>query len=534
MTPDHALQTFIENHIATVAPLSREAAIASWEMQTTSSETAKERVTELNTRLALIYANPEEYQFLKELDSQSISSPLLARQHTLLVNAYLENQIPEAQLEAIIALTVEIDDVFNVFRGTLRGEQVSDNAIESILADSTDQDLRREAWEASKEVGAEVAERVLKLVRMRNEAARTLGFQDYYVMSLEMQELTEERLFEVLNRLGEESAPLWNDFRNALDARIAERFGITPQEVRPWHHHNRFFQTPEPGEANLDRFFENCDLEETAATFFRNIGLPIEDMLAKADLYERPGKCQHAFCMDVDRKGDVRVLCNLQPNERWMSTLLHEYGHAVYDKFTDHDLPYLLRTPAHVMTTEAIALLMGRLTKDAIWLNLYAGVPEEEATRIASAAQEEVRNHLLVFMRWCLVMAHFERAMYADPEQDLNTLWWDLVEKYQRVTRPEGRNTPDWASKIHLATAPVYYHNYQLGEMIASQLLHCLFSKVLVGEPASGLVTSPKVGDWLQEKVFYPGASQAWEDWLESATEERLNPQYFVKDLRGE
>ncbi len=534
MSPDHSLQAFIENHVALVEPISRQAALASWQLQTESSETAKEQVTELYTRLAVIYSNKEEFELLKNISTQSLESPELARQHSLLVNSYLENQLTPEQLEAMITLMVEIEDIYNVFRGSVKGEKVSDNVIEQILAESDEEALRREAWEASKEVGIAVSAKVLKLVRMRNEAAHALGFENYYSMSLELQELSEERLFTLLDQLGTESTTLWNAYRDELDASLAKRFHITPNQVRSWHHHNRFFQSPEPGEANLDRFFETADLEKTAAAFFRNIDLPIEDLLEIADLYERPGKCQHAFCMDVDRKGDVRVLCNLQPNERWMSTLMHEYGHAVYDKFTDHSLPYLLRTPAHIMTTEAIALLMGRLTKDANWLHIYVGVDRTESDRIAQAAQSEVRNHLLVFMRWCLVMAHFERAMYHDPEQDLNTLWWDLVEKYQRIQRPEGRNFPDWASKIHLATSPVYYHNYQLGEMIASQLLHALRTQILVGETESALVTSPKVGEWLRDKVFYPGALRPWEEWLEHATGEKLNPQYFVADLQGD
>src|SRR5262249_35053207 len=147
-------------------------------------------------------------------------------------------------------------------------------------------------------------------------------------------------------------------------------------------------------------------------------------------------------------------------------TMLHEFGHAVYDKFQNPDLPFLLREPAHTLATEAVALLMGRFSKDSRWLVRYAGVEPEEAALIGEAAQRQLREQLLVFMRWCFVMAHFERALYQDPEQDLNTLWWDYVEEFQGITRPEGRNAPDWASKIHIATSPVYYHNYQLGEMV--------------------------------------------------------------------
>ena len=61
----------------------------------------------------------------------------------------------------------------------------------------------------------------------------------------------------------------------------------------------------------------------------------------------RPGKSQHAFCIDVDRGDDVRVLCNNVPGEYWTETMLHEFGHAVYDLHVDrrpavarpHDAP---------------------------------------------------------------------------------------------------------------------------------------------------------------------------------------------------
>lgn len=531
MSADTELQAFIEQHVAVVAPLSKELGLADWDMQTTSNPEATERVATLRERLVTLYANPEEYAFLQGLNGQAFDDPLLARQHLLLRNAYLGNQIAPEVIAEMIALEVKIEETFNTFRATVGGEQVSDNTLEDILLNSQDVALRREAWEASQAVGAAVSEDVLQLVRLRNREAKRLGFPDYYQMSLELQELDAERLFALLDDLQTRSQPLWDAYKTALDSQLAAQFHTTPAELRPWHYHNRFFQEPGPGEADLDRFFGDKDLEKLTSEFFIAIGLPVDDLLKKADLYERPGKCQHAFCTHIDRMGDIRVLCNNRPNERWMSTTLHEFGHAVYDKFLDPALPYLLRDPAHIMTTEAIALFMGRLTKDADWLATYAGVAPEEAARIAAAARREVRDHLLVFMRWCFVMAHFERALYADPEQDLNTLWWTLKAKYQNLTPPENRHAPDWAAKIHLASSPVYYHNYQLGEMVASQLLHYLNSHVLAGEPSTALVASPKVGGYMESALFRPGAILPWEEWLQNATGEPLNPGYFVRQL---
>jgi peptidyl-dipeptidase A len=100
------------------------------------------------------------------------------------------------------------------------------------------------------------------------------------------------------------------------------------------------------------------------------------------------------------------------------------------------------------------------------------------------------------------------------------------------VPRPEGRDAPDWAAKIHLSTAPVYYHNYLLGELIASQVRDEIEQSVLGGngEVDRRFVTEPAVGHYLSERVFRPGASRHWQETLAYATGERLQAGYFVED----
>ena len=48
--------------------------------------------------------------------------------------------------------------------------------------------------------------------------------------------------------------------------------------------------------------------------------------------------------------------------------MLHEFGHAVYDRYINPRLPYFLRTVSHTCTTEAIALMMGSLSEESGWL----------------------------------------------------------------------------------------------------------------------------------------------------------------------
>ena len=88
-------------------------------------------------------------------------------------------------------------------------------------------------------------------------------------------------------------------------------------------------------------------------------------------------------------------------------------------------------------------MMFERFGQNVNWL-VAMGVKVPEPDRFRTAAAKLQRNRLLVFSRYCQVMFRFERELYRNPDQDLNRLWWDLVEKYQEIKRPEGRDEPDY------------------------------------------------------------------------------------------
>jgi peptidyl-dipeptidase A len=524
-------RAFVEEHTAVLAPLLRESHLASWNAAVGEGDDAEERSARARAAVKHLYSDPERSARVRAwLASGEIHDPLLLRQLVLLELEYTGNQLPEETIEDLVRRSASLEQTFYTFRASLDGERVTNNVLLDVLRDERDSARRREAWEASKQVGREVAEPLRELVRRRNEAARSLGFDNFYVMELQLQELDEERLFRILDGLKEESDPAFRQLRDEIDATLAERYGVAPEELRPWHWGDFFGQeVPSVSPVDLDDMFGGVDLEKTAAEFFAGIGLPVDDVLQRSDLYEREGKDQHAFCIDVDREGDVRTLCNLRPNEKWASTLLHELGHAAYDKFIPRTLPFLLRTPSHTLSTESIAMYMGRLTRKPEWLRETVGAELSEAA--AAEIRRQLRAAMLVSARWILVMVHFERELYRDPDRaDLNTLWWDLVERIQFIRRPEGRDEPDWAAKIHFSTAPVYYHNYLLGELMASQLTAYLGREVLRGRRGS-IRGVEAVGGFLRERIFAPGASLDWNELLVKATGEGLSPHYFVEEF---
>jgi peptidyl-dipeptidase A len=259
----------------------------------------------------------------------------------------------------------------------------------------------------------------------------------------------------------------------------------------------------------VDRHFRNRDLTKLTRRTYDTLGLDVRGVVARSDLYGRPGKNQHAFCLSVGREYpyDVRVLANVRPDAYWMNTMLHEFGHAVYDRHINPKLPYFLRTVAHTCTTEAIALMMGALAEEPGWLEKVAGVTKGELDGDVERLAARRRADRLVFTRWALVMFHFEKEFYEDPDRDdLNKLWWDLVERLQLVNRPPERDEPDWAAKIHVAIAPVYYHNYVLGNLISVQLRNHLETRVTGGEPfysseAASLPARSRLRAWSPQRL---------------------------------
>jgi peptidyl-dipeptidase A len=535
MEQERQLQEFIQVHVSRVEPLATQANLTYWQAATTGESKAYDRLKQLQLTIREIYSNPQEYALLKGMrESGQIRDARLRRQLDKLYYAYLQNQIDPDLSKRIVELDNKIQQTYNNFRGTIDDKKVTMSDIYTIMTTEEDCRKRELAWRASKQVGDVIINDFVELVKLRNEAARALEFDNYHTLLIVANEQSIDeldRIFEELDRLTSEP---FAGLKQELDHILADGYGISPDDLMPWHYHDPFFQrTPLVYEMDLDLYYKDHDVKGLAERYYAGVGLPVDDILTRSDLYDREGKYPHAFSHDIDRKGDVRILCNLQNTERWAETMLHELGHAIYSKYHDRSEPWLLREPAHSFTTEAIAMLFGRLSRNASWMQEMLGLSDEQREQIDEVSGKYLRFQQVLFVRWASVMYHFEKQLYADPDQDLNNLWWDLVERYQLVKRPPGPADAGWASKLHFTTAPCYYHNYVLGELLASQLYHHIDQKVLRLEPGQSIsyVGDKRLGDYLRNKVLAPGARYHWNDMIRKATDEPLTPKYFVEQF---
>ncbi|TVR03651.1 MAG: hypothetical protein EA398_04195 [Deltaproteobacteria bacterium] len=507
-----------------------------WDLATGEGVEEAARVAEASA-LAIddLYGRPEEAARVRGWMEELEAGSLLRRQLERVAREQARCAGPGELRREIVREEVALQARYHGFRGRDgSGEELSGPAIEAVFEGERDVARRREAWEASMQVGDAVAEAVRRLAGLRNELARAQGHRDGFAMGLAHQGLDEGWLMGLLGRIERDTREPYRVRKARLDGRLADRFGVAEDELGVWAGADPFFQRSpgleDVGEA-LESWLAGRDPADLATRFLDGLGMNLRPVMASSDLEPRAGKSQHAFCVHLDRSGDVRILSNNRRGRTWAMTMLHEGGHAVYERYLDPGLPWLLREPAHTLVTEAVAMWLGRQAMDPEFLVEFAGAPADEVTPLAAALRREQAFEMLLFARWVLVMVHFERALYADPQAgDLAETWYALKQRYQLVEVPPDRaGREDWAAKIHLALAPVYYPNYLLGELLASQLRAVLLEES--GERT--LSDNLAAGELLIARVFRPGARLPWERLVEEATGEALEPRHFLREFAG-
>lgn len=526
-------------YVAAYQPLYIESERAGWEASTTGTDAAFARQRTAREALVVLHGDREVFAKLKRLrEGGVVRDPGLLRELDVMYRTFLPRQADPEVLKRIVALESEVEQIFNTHRGMVRGASMTENDVRLVLAETRDGSAAEAAWKGYMEVGAKVDGRLRELVALRNRVARELGYSNYYSLSLALQEVDADELIRLFDELDELTRAPFAQLKARIDADRAAHFSISPAELRPWHFGDLFFQETLGGGADaLNALFADRDLIKLARDYYAGLGLEVDDILARSDLFEKPGKDQHAFSADIDRAGDVRILCNMKPNLYWADTILHELGHAVYDKYIPESVPFVLRTPAHALTTEGVAIMMGALAKNQDWLTRALSLAPEQVEPAANAARAAARVEKLVFCRWAQVMTRFEQGMYSDPDQDLGRLWWELKRRYQLLEPPDdlvgadGRSRPDYGAKTHIVNEPVYYHNYMLGDLFACQLHDYIATAVLGGSDPDreSFYAKLEVGDYLRARVFAPGNRLPWKELVIRATGAPLSAKAFAR-----
>ena len=254
MTTPGAVADRIERELA---PLYKAGHNGLWDLNVVASVENERRRVELETALSDVLADGERFAAIESARAAADGTDL--RRLQLLRNLFLSRQVPAELRARTIALESSVDTRFSQHRGEIGGRAVDDNEIRLILRESDDLDERRAAWEASKTIGAAVADDVRELARLRNAAAHAVGYRDWFALSVATSELDEAKLIATLDEADRATAAPFALWKAELDGKLAARFGCQASELAPWHYADPFFQVaPVEGGVDLDPLLAGC------------------------------------------------------------------------------------------------------------------------------------------------------------------------------------------------------------------------------------------------------------------------------------
>lgn len=519
-----SVDTLINEFVAKVSIKKKLFNQSLWLLETIGSHDAANLNFELDKELRTLYSDNNLYSKLLKAKEDLSLTPLIKRQIEVLIRDIKPNLIPPDFLIELTRAESNLHISFINYRAKIDGRQVTDNEIREILKLEDNSQKRQQAWEASKSIGNNVAPQILNIVKLRNKIAHHLGYTDYFQMQLDLKEVDSEWLFNLLNDFSYKSEKAYQQAIEEIEIEQCKKFSVTKDQLGPWAWSEPFAQENPLNTKELDELVRDLDLCEIAHAFYNKMGFDVLPIFQRSDMFERPGKNQHAFFINIDRGSDLRTLNNVKCSLKWLETLLHEYGHAVYELGFENDTPWLLKTPPHMITTEAMALIAGRQAYRSKILQDI--IPRTQSQpHLLVEVEKSLKRRQLIFSRWALVMIYFEKELYSNPNQDLNLLWWNLVERFQKIKTPPNRSQQhDWATKYHIGMAPVYYYSYLLGEFFASSI-----EETLLSELGSDYLASDKAGNFLLNKLFKPANTLRWNDLVTHITHQNLNANAWLK-----
>lgn len=402
------------------------------------------------------------------------------------------------------ALTQQLDEKMVTHRYLYGDERVELSTIRETVKAHPDSKEREKAWRAYEELSISIDEQLLQLIKTRNAVAKQDGFDTFVDLVLNVSDLNKN---DVVNTLNELTGATQSDYENILHKQ-AEATGLA--SINPWD-----------VQYLLDQY-----AGDTTASFKRDNIIPslncwAEQMdvdLAKLGLEivytDIP---YNGLCMAIDRQ-TIKVLGNPQNGYSYYRTAFHEMGHALHGLLKEVD-DYGLRMEPSIFN-EGMAETFGYITNHPEWIQSF-GLSEKDAQKVIEGSKGPQYHYLRQRSAFCL----FEYALYENPDQNLDQL---LGKTESNILGGNLDTTSRWAANPWFVNFPVYWQNYVLADVIASQIHEHL--KTNVGE----LHRSKDAFHYVVEHYIKQGGTVPWLQKVEQGTGGPLRADALISDMLKE
>lgn len=381
------------------------------------------------------------------------------------------------------------------------------------LRQERNQQQRHKLWALTSQISSATAGDLSRLVKLRNEKARSLGFSNYYSLVLRLQAIDESWLLKTMNDLEEHTrAPLEAFIASAQEKMHAGEFG-------PWDFD--FFlreavQLP-------DRDFPPDSVFAVIHEFQKGIGFDVDSLPIREVVKDIP---YGGLSLAIRIPTDSRFLVNPTKGKNFYSVAFHEYGHSLKAVHTHAEYPILkgyewIPGAQCAAYEEGVADMHGEFTDDSVWLSARAGVKPKQIERY-------IRNRPIpALCRLRRLMKDFfvEYSMYQNPDQDMAAVEREMFKKCL-LADLDTVEPHQYGASIWYVSYPCYYQNYVLAGMIATQLQEALSNKF-----GDQKCRNPLLAEWMIAHLYAAGETDEWTERIRDATGKSLESGAYLRKL---
>ncbi len=537
------VQTFIDEYVEGILPLSYESALAEWDANTKivdGDDTNAKRVEAANKALSDYSGSTEVIETTREfLKSRDKLPKVQLRQLNAILYRAANNPSTVKELvdKRIVAENAQTEKLFG-FNFKVDEKEVSTGDIDRTLRESDDLNERLKYWEASKEVGVVLKDGLEELRDLRNSTVQALDYDDYFSYQVSDYGMDRKELTGLMDQMVRDVWPLYRELHTWARYELAEKYGKDVPEYLPAHWlPNRWGQDwsalVEVEGLDLDGALKGKDPEwivKQGEDFY--VGLGFDPLPAsfyeKSSMYPLPDgtdykKNNHASAWHMDLENDLRCLMSVEPTAEYYETIHHELGHIYYfQAYSNPNVPHLLRSGANRGYHEAIGSLLGLAAMQKPFLQARGLIPADAQTDETQTLLKEALNYVVFLPFSAGLMSNFENNLYAEnlPRDEFNKRWWDLKKKYQGIVPPtkRGEEYCDASSKTHINNDAAQYYDYAISYILLFQFHDHIAKNILKQDPrATNYLNNKAVGKYLH-KVLKDGANVDWPEHLKQHT----------------
>ena len=449
-------------------------------------------------------------------------------------------------------LQAEIQGMYGKGKGTLKGQPISGNDIESEMRTNRNPDELKEMWLTwNDNVGKPMKADYVRMVDISNQGARELGYADTGALWRSNYDMTPEAFIATTEKLWNEVKPLYQQLhcytRKQLNAKYGDSVQAKTGPIRADLLGNLWAQewggiydlVAPAGAGNLgydvgdllkEKGYDPVKMVKAGEGFYTSLGFPaLPKTFWERSQITRPRDRDvicHASAWDLDNKDDLRIKMCTKVNADDFTTIHHELGHNFYQRAYNGQ-PYRLYMEGandgfHEAIGDTMALSITPQYLVQIGLLDQSKVPsaDKDTGLLLRQAMDKV-----AFLPFGLLIDRYRWQIFSGQVKpaDYNKAWTDMRLQYQGIVPPGSRGADafDAGAKYHVP-AVVPYTRYFLARVLQFQFYEAACKTAGWTGPLHrcSFYGNKDVGKKLNAMLSM-GASKPWPDALEAFTGSR-------------